>query len=374
MRSGSKSILETHPKLSGEWDYVKNIVKIAEVSKGMDTLVWWECKRCKHSWKSAIKQRVRGSRCPKCAWRKVNGVNNLEKTRPELVLEWDWGKNRDKKPNQYIDGSAERIWWRCGICEHSWRTAIQHRVGVNSGCPACAGLAPNKYNNVKILFPDIVKEWDYILNYPKLPSGASPTSRYRAWWCCSCCGYKYRKKILLQVFYGLKKGCIRCRGLKYKYPNLYEEVLNKDGVNKYISYGSNKKIVWKCSKCGGIWEATITHRALSGSGCPLCANCSSISKISQGWLDSLGITAREYYIKDLGFRVDGFDPKTNTVYEFLGDYWHGNPKTRKINEINETISKTFGQLYQEWLDRKKRLEKSGYSVVYIWESDFKEQL
>ena len=25
--------------------------------------------------------------------------------------------------------------------------------------------------------------------------------------------------------------------------------------------------------------------------------------------------------------IDAFDPKTNTVYEFNGDYWHGNPNT-----------------------------------------------
>ena len=31
-------------------------------------------------------------------------------------------------------------------------------------------------------------------------------------------------------------------------------------------------------------------------------------------------------VKDKVYYVDGFEPKTNTVYEFNGDYWHGNPE------------------------------------------------
>lgn len=37
---------------------------------------------------------------------------------------------------------------------------------------------------------------------------------------------------------------------------------------------------------------------------------------------------REVVIKISGriFKVDGFDPIINTIYEFYGDFWHGNPK------------------------------------------------
>lgn len=36
-----------------------------------------------------------------------------------------------------------------------------------------------------------------------------------------------------------------------------------------ISYGTNKKVWWKCSKCGNEWQATVYNR-FYGTGCPLC--------------------------------------------------------------------------------------------------------
>ena len=36
-----------------------------------------------------------------------------------------------------------------------------------------------------------------------------------------------------------------------------------------VSYGSQKKVWWKCNKCGNEWEAVIYSR-ISGSGCPKC--------------------------------------------------------------------------------------------------------
>lgn len=106
-----------------------------------------------------------------------------------------------------------------------------------------------------------------------------------------------------------------------------------------------------------------------------CAKCrGSVSKLSQEWLDLFGIELREHRIKGLGGKrgisVDGFDPDTNTVYEFLGDYWHGNPKVYNSEDINYNNKKTFGDLYRELKERFSILEKAGYNIVYIWESDF----
>lgn len=36
--------------------------------------------------------------------------------------------------------------------------------------------------------------------------------------------------------------------------------------------GSNRKVYWKCKKCGYEWQATIANRAKLGRGCPCCAN------------------------------------------------------------------------------------------------------
>ena len=41
---------------------------------------------------------------------------------------------------------------------------------------------------------------------------------------------------------------------------------------KKLTHGSNKKVWWKCKKCGGEYEAYIANRTLRGSSCPYCAN------------------------------------------------------------------------------------------------------
>ena len=128
------------------------------------------------------------------------------------------------------------------------------------------------------------------------------------------------------------------------------------------------KVFWKCSDCDRSWRSRIYNRS-NGRGCPYCAK-SNFSLVSQKWLDGLGINIREHYIKSLGVRVDGFDPETNTVYEFLGDFWHGNPEMFKANKMNPINKKTYGQLYKDTFKRINQIKSAGYKVVYIWEKDY----
>ncbi|MCK5017730.1 MAG: zinc-ribbon domain-containing protein, partial [Candidatus Peribacteraceae bacterium] len=137
-------------------------------------------------------------------------------------------------------------------------------------------------------------------------------------------------------------------------------------------FGSGKKVWWTCSNedCKHSWESSVCNRTSKRQrGCPFCAG-GSRSKISQKWLDSLRVIIREHYIKDLNIRVDGFDQATNTVYEFLGNYWHGNPEIYSAEKINPHNKKSFGELYKKTLERIKLLEENGYKVVYVWENDF----
>jgi hypothetical protein len=48
----------------------------------------------------------------------------------------------------------------------------------------------------------------------------------------------------------------------------------------------------------------------------------------------------EYHFKGkniyLSLSLDGFDPRTNTIYEFYGDYWHGNPDIQQYRDTDLT--------------------------------------
>ena len=77
----------------------------------------------------------------------------------------------------------------------------------------------------------------------------------------------------------------------------------------------------------------------------------------------------EYVVDKIG-KVDGFCKETNTVYEFHGDYWHGNPKKYKPEDINQINYKTFGELYQKTVERDNKIRELGYNLVTIWEQEW----
>ena len=113
---------------------------------------------------------------------------------------------------------------------------------------------------------------------------------------------------------------------------------------------------------------------MRGRGCPSCSKTYKQNK----WLDSVGIPNdpkhREVSVRvpnrTRPIRVDGYDPKTNTVYEFNGDSWHGNPALFEPTDINHQNGKTYGELYIKTLAREKILKEAGYSIISIWESEF----
>lgn len=61
---------------------------------------------------------------------------------------------------------------------------------------------------------------------------------------------------------------------------------------------------------------------------------------------------------------------SNTIYEFYGDYWHGNPNIYNPKHINRNNKKSFGILYSETIYRENTLKSMGYNVISIWENDF----
>lgn len=93
------------------------------------------------------------------------------------------------------------------------------------------------------------------------------------------------------------------------------------------------------------------------------------------WLSSLQVDGLQQQVKLVIngkiCKVDGFDPKTNTVYEFYGDFWHGNPDIYEAGDLNRANKQTYGELYNDAVKREKVLRKHGYKVVSMWENDWK---
>jgi len=81
------------------------------------------------------------------------------------------------------------------------------------------------------------------------------------------------------------------------------------------------------------------------------------------------ISGSEYKIPGTDYSTDGYIPETKTVYEFLGDYWHGNPLTQNpanYNKRKQTHAESFNQTFR----RLKQIADRGYTVYYIWEQTY----
>jgi len=146
--------------------------------------------------------------------------------------------------------------------------------------------------------------------------------------------------------------------------------LNKDLINKLMT---NKTFITKSNKIliKEIKELRISvekHKTMNMWGC---------SKVQLEWLKVKSIIDNTYIIsksnsgkehsikyninKNKKTRVDGFSKELNKIYEFQGDYWHGNPQIYKPEKYNKKCKKTFGELYTNTVNRTKLLEKQGYT-------------
>ena len=76
--------------------------------------------------------------------------------------------------------------------------------------------------------------------------------------------------------------------------------------------------------------------------------------------------------KICGRLVDGMCYETHSVFQFHGDYWHGNPNRYNPDFVNLVNYKRMGDLHEETLIKDQELRDEGYNVVIMWESEWKE--
>ncbi len=317
------------PKIAEEWDYGKNQKGPEEYTPKSNMVVFWNCKNnpcgC-HNWKTAISHRtkkIRPTDCPFCKSGKPCIHNNLAVKFPELAFEFDKERNIGV-PGDYACNSNKVVWWICKktSCNcHRWESRISHRTGISSGCPFCNHGKICSHNNLAIKFPELVKEWDCEKNH-KTPDEYSYGSKEKVWWICQ----------------------------------------------------ENKK---------HNWQSMIVNRT-RGKGCPFCFYSRigmGYSKASIEWLKSIELDESvkiqyidpkkgiaEFIIPEVG-KVDGYCHETNTVYEFHGDFWHGNPNVFDPEDINPVNGKTFEELYNTTIERDNKIRKLGFNLVVKWESD-----
>jgi hypothetical protein len=185
-------------------------------------------------------------------------------------------------------------------------------------------------------------------------------------------------------------GCSVCRSITLskrltKPQNLLIDEINAIHGDKIdtsnVEYvATNTKCLFKCN-IHNIEYLQRPHNLLQGkNGCFKCRKTKHYSKHQIQWLEFLQISQNtsishalnggEYKIPNTSFKADGYCSKTNTIYEYYGDYWHGNPKKYLLHEVNPSTKLTFGELYRRTKEREQQICQLGFNLVVIWESDW----
>lgn len=179
-------------------------------------------------------------------------------------------------------------------------------------------------------------------------------------------------------------GCMKCASItravdkKHTLEEFIKNARNVHGdkydysLTEYTNTMSKVSIL--CKKHNSVFEQVPNNHVSGKAGCPKCSV--NISKKENAWLNYCGLPdTKEHrqtsiHINHKLFKVDGFDLETNTIYEFWGDYWHGNPAIYSPTEINKNSKKTFEFLYNRTIAKKKAIIDAGFNLIEMWEADW----
>ena len=233
----------------------------------------------------------------------------------------------EKDFNKNFNGVKTRIRLRCTKDGYEWETSINDVINGGSGCSRCCGK----------------EEWTYLrlqesISELKYPDGS---------------------------------------------PVCTLEMSESEFIKAYEKDGVKAKIPVRCAvDQNHTWSPRLNNLINNKTGCPHC-NKRKYSKAEIEWLEFVmkteGILIQHAQnggqVKICGRKVDGHCKETNSVYQFHGDYWHGNPARFDQNKIHPKYKEkglTYGDRYEETLIKDQELRDKGYNVIIMWESEWKE--
>lgn len=121
------------------YENANNEKKSDEIGYSSSKGVNWKCNKCGIQWEQAPNKMSKRPKkeCPYCMKTKASYFYNLCTEYPMLRNEWDYEKNGDLLPENVINGSDKKVWWKCKR-GHEWETRIYLRTGRHkSQCPEC---------------------------------------------------------------------------------------------------------------------------------------------------------------------------------------------------------------------------------------------
>ncbi len=192
----------------------------------------------------------------------------------------------------------------------------------------------------------------------------APSKHINAQRGCWACGGT--KKLTVAEFIAKAKVAHGARAANYDYSKVLEH------------QNTATKVEIICKLHGSFRMTPMKHMGKQG-----CRKCSSnFSLIAIAWLEHVskqrGISIKHALrggeerlnIGGKAYFVDGYCAEENTVFQFMGNFYHGAPDTYDPDTLNKKIGKTFGELYRETKRVEGLILSQGYRLETMWENDW----
>lgn len=339
-----------------------------------------KCKTCDHEWSPTVGGHIRkGNNCPSCTGHIPWTYDRFIKRAHEIH-----GDKYDYSliTKEHITGVMAYIPLRCKQCTKEWSPTINAHVNNKHGCPRCITNAPWTLKSIK-------ERGEHIhgnkFNYDKVTEDHVKGVGSQIPVTCNDCTYEWWPNIGNHFNHGY--GCPSCsnkapwtlgrflQAANYLHGNKYNYIM----ITEQHIQNIYSRVPLICIKCNHQWAPTIHDHINGERGCPHCCKFRAYSNAQINWVEGIMQTENiiiqhalspqgEVRIPNIG-KVDGFCHETNTVYEFHGDFWHGNPIKYQPHNVNPVSNKTYGELYQKTIERDQNIRNLGYNLIVKWETD-----
>ena len=147
-----------------------------------------------------------------------------------------------------------------------------------------------------------------------------------------------------------------------------QRIINNDGGGLLQYYNNSPKLLVTSIYPNYPWNLSKFQKNYS-QGQIEWLNCLIIKKYPD-MRHALNHDKGEYSIPNSKYFADGYSKIKNTILEYHGDYYHGNPEFYNLEELNKRTKTTYGELYENTLQKQRFCEDSGYNYISIWESEW----
>lgn len=253
---------------------------------------------------------------------------SLQEEFPEIAVWFDAQAN-GFTADEITSRNPKKVHWKCGK-GHEFIRPVENVTRRGFVCSYCTGRLASPENNLRVHHPDLADMFDKAENGKLATEVTAGGGKGKVRWTCVN-DHTFLKSVAESV--RTKGICRECNSLAFKFPDLRTEYSSKNKLTfDALSYGSNKNVLWVCSK-GHEWKTPVHKRTVRGDGCPTCAGRHATEEIN------LAVARPDVAIhldeEKTGKPATAFRPSSNQLVWWRCDNGHSydispNKKTSKI--------------------------------------------